>query len=49
MKKIKIKRIFVSYKERIKGNSKWNTSLNSKLKLSIKYLKYLIKLRKLNI
>ena len=45
---MKISRIKTKYKERLKGKSKWNTGLKSKIKLSISYIKYMIKLRKFN-
>ena len=43
---LKIIRMKTKYKKRIKGKSKWNTGLDSKLKLSLQYIRYMIKLRK---
>ena len=46
--KLKILRMKTEYKVRLKGKSKWNTGLKSKIILSIKYIKYIIKLKKYN-
>ncbi len=42
--KLKFKRFKLEYKERIKGKSKWNTGFLSKIKLSLRYLKYIFTL-----
>ena len=44
--KIKIIRFNVKYILRITGQSKWNTGLVSRLKLSINYLRFILKLNK---
>lgn len=44
-RKYKILRYNIEYKERLYGHSKWNFSFKSKIYLSLRILKYIIKIR----
>jgi glycosyltransferase involved in cell wall biosynthesis len=43
-KKARIERFYISFAPRFRGKSSWNSGFNSRLRLSIRTLKYLIKL-----